>query len=469
MLNSYDFQGDVISRNPAYAYRVVQGKAYLTDGLRSHSLNVSATFIWEQLNRPQTMDKMVASLAAKYHLSQERAQADAHAIITAFAQAGLVKVNGEDLLAQSKLSAPRYKQRLALADQMMRLWEDTKCKRILIKLTVELTHACNLHCGYCYSPKSLAGLLTTEEVGNLFEQAAEMGTLFLTLTGGEPLTRRDLVEIVARAEALGFWTRIQTGGGLFNMRVIEDLSKFQHLSLSVTLHGADSETHDQFTRVPGSFQQAVMGIRLLAKAGMLVTIKQVVNRHNIHHVPALAELATSLGVRIQRSPLIYPTTIGDVSPLALRLGDEELLGLIHQGYYVPSPDPCGAGTDKLTISPTGDVFPCVFVRTKVGNIRFQRLEEVWHSSTLENIRNEQWFEPPTACRSCALATRCPRCPAIALLEHGDIRGKSQEACRISRLFDRARKQNEYPDLPPSSTSCFSTNRRGDLHPPGSRW
>jgi len=467
MLNSFDFHRDVISRNPAYAYRVVQGKAYLTDGMRSHSLNVSATFIWEQLSQPQTIDKMTASLAAKYHLPQEQARADVYTLVASFAQAGLIKVNGEDLFTELEPSNPRYGQRFALADQIMRLWEDTKCKRILIKLTVELTHACNLHCRYCYAPKSLAGLLTTKEIGSLFEQAAGMGTLFLTLTGGEPLTRRDLVEIVAQAEALGFWTRIQTGGGLFNMRVIENLSKFRHLSFSVTLHGADSATHDQFTRVPGSFQQAVMGIRLLAKAGMLVTIKQVVNKHNIHHVPALAELAASLGVRIQRSPLIYPTTVGDASPLTLRIEDEELLRLIHQGYYLPGQDPCGAGTDKLAISPTGDVFPCVFVRTKVGNIRSQRLEEVWHSSVLENIRNEQWFEPPTACRSCALFTRCPRCPAIALLEHGDIHEKSQEACRISQLFDRARKQNERPDLSPSSASGFSANWRGDLHPPGS--
>ncbi|MCD6462963.1 MAG: PqqD family peptide modification chaperone, partial [Thermotogae bacterium] len=283
----------VVTRNPAYAYRTVNGKTYLTNGSIQCHLNASASFVWELLKQSITTGELVNTLAAQYHLSKKRAQKDLYLLIKTLFQAGLVYIDGKTC---TEKVLDTSKPKMNFSELQMKMVKEVIKERTLIKLTLELTYSCSLHCRYCYASAVSGNMMTLEEIEDLLEQAADMGVLYLTLTGGEPLTRPDLIEIVKKAEDLGFWTRIQSGGGSFRKDIVEGLSCFRHVSFSVTLHGADATTHYSFTRVPGSFEKAIKGVQLLVQNGVPVTIKQVITKHNVNQTAKLADLAKDLGV-----------------------------------------------------------------------------------------------------------------------------------------------------------------------------
>jgi 12,18-didecarboxysiroheme deacetylase len=154
------------------------------------------------------------------------------------------------------------------------------------------TKRCNLRCVHCYSHSTgEAGKdeLTTDEGKELLEDLARFGTPVILFSGGEPLRRPDLFELIRHATGLGLRAVISTNGTLITEEVAESLREFNLSYVGVSLDGM-RETHDRFRRVEGAFDRAIRGIRNCKKAGLKVGVRFTINRRNASDIPDIFQL-----------------------------------------------------------------------------------------------------------------------------------------------------------------------------------
>lgn len=307
----------------------------------------------------------------------------------------------------------------------------------------ELTYRCNLHCRHCYVVRDIEDELTTEEVKSALDQLAEVGCLYLTFTGGEPLVREDFFELATYARRRGFEVSLLTNVTLVTPEVAHRLYDLAIVDVDVSLYGAEPRTHDWVTQVPGSFERTQAAIEYLVQEGISVQVKVPIMKVNVDQIGRIRDLVQEMGAEFICDPFLTPRNDRSPEPLQFRLSDEELYSVL--GYYMPpgSLDPeggwdliCTAGRISGSISPRGDVYPCVALPLRAGNIREKPLAEIWRSSPLllrlRSIRREDLRE----CHRCPLIPFCSRCMGLAYLEEGDFLAPAREACRVARQLYR---------------------------------
>ena len=321
-----------------------------------------------------------------------------------------------------------------------------------LDVILELTHRCNLRCRHCYIPDFQApDLLDTERVLRLLDELAELGTLRLTLSGGEVLLRRDWAEVARRARRLGFEVRVFTNGSLITGRVADELAALC-ASAEISLHAAAAEPFDAFTQVQGSFRRMERGVALLRERGVEVLLKVPLTVHNYREVDAVHAFAESLGVRCTSYPAIMPAKDGSRTPLAHRAPEKLLLpyyagphsecalpepGSGHEGAEAPL---CAAAARLACVTSAGDVLPCVVLPLVAGNLLTQSFREIWESSAV--MRRVRSLRPADLmrCGSCEKLAYCGRCPAQALAEDGDLAGPSRWACEHAAALEEAARR-----------------------------
>lgn len=279
-------------------------------------------------------------------------------------------------------------------------------ENILFSALLELTYRCNLDCTFCYNDRDLRGTpLSIAQYDALLQDLAAMGTLNLALSGGEPLAHPDFFRIGARARELGFVVRVKSNGhalrGTLLQRLKEEVDPF---SIDLSLHGADAETHDRQTRVPGSFAALMRNLREMRALGMRFKLNVPLTRWNEHQIEAILAIGDDLGVSLLVDSSITPRDNGDRSPLDLAASPEGLVRLgeiaerrraergeaaAEPPEVITPPDKhCGSGSATVTIDPFGNVYPCVQLRRAAGNLHGQSIREIWHGSqVLAEVRD----------------------------------------------------------------------------------
>jgi radical SAM protein with 4Fe4S-binding SPASM domain len=333
---------------------------------------------------------------------------------------------------------------------MDRIRDQAFASGVPLAVHFDLTYRCNERCVHCYLDHEDHGEMTTAEVERVLDQLAEAGTLFLTLSGGELLLRRDFFAIVAYARSLRFDVKIKTNAILLGEREavrIRDLGVRQ-IQISVYSHRPD--VHDAITKVPGSLTRTLNAIRALTRLGLKVTIANVLMRQNASDYDGVRALASELGAEYTMDPTITPKMDGDTSVLALRMPQPQVLRLFRDRSLVgddfckpaasEAPDdpevldslPCSAGHIACYITPYGDVYPCVQFPLPTGNLRRQAFLEIWRDSPqLAEVRAIR-VRDLSGCRSCGYVATCTRCPGLAYME-GNMRGPSTADCEKSML------------------------------------
>jgi len=325
-------------------------------------------------------------------------------------------------------------------------------------LLAELTHRCPLACPYCSNPLALEGRaeeLDTTTWARVFREAASMGVLQVHLSGGEPASRRDLVEIVAAARDAGLYTNLITSAiGLDHARLarLKDAG-LDHVQLS--LQDVDAETADHIALYPGAhvrklaFAQSVVGL------GLALTINAVIHRANIEHVAGLAETAASLGAgrveiahtqyygwALRNRNALMPTreqvrrAMLEIERIRPQYVGRLVIDLVVPDYYARRPKACMGGWARrsLNVTPSGRVLPCHAAETIPGlqfwSVRNRSLDVIWRESpAFQAFRGMDWMPEP--CRSCELREidfgGC-RCQALAVA--GDATA-TDPACELS--------------------------------------
>ena len=312
---------------------------------------------------------------------------------------------------------------------------------------VDLTWRCNERCEHCYLEHDDKGEMSYDELSGLFGQLADAGVFFLTLSGGEPTIRRDFWDLVARARALQFNVKLKTNAVLIRDAEAKRLRALGVEQIQISVYSHRPEVHDHVTKLPGSLQRTIRGIRALRAAGLKVAMSNVMMRSNLDDRSGVAELARELGATYSADPTVTPMINGDRSVLDLRIPGSELRGLFQDKELVGDPEsfcappppvgddernalPCSAGHSSCYVSPYGDVYPCIQFPLPSGNVRRQNFLDIWrHSPELAEVRSIRAGDLPV-CSSCAHLGSCTRCPGLAWTE-GSMRGPSSADCEKS--------------------------------------
>jgi PqqA peptide cyclase len=312
-----------------------------------------------------------------------------------------------------------------------------------LALIAEITHRCPLHCVYCSNPLELAGTsseLSTAEWDDIFQQAGKLGMLHVHFTGGEPLARKDLTELVAVARAAGLYTNLITSGiGLAEarLRALVDAG-LDHIQLSF-----QDSREEAANWIAGGKAHAykIELSRLIRQHKLAFTVNLVVHRQNIDHLeemiafieqlaPERMEIAHTqyYGWALQNRRALLPTrtqlekAVETVAAAEKRLAGRIRVDSVVPDYYARFPKACmgGWGRRLMLINPAGKVLPChaaeVIPGLEFENVRQQTLEFIWkESSSFQRFRGEDWMPEP--CRSCDQRTEdfggC-RCQALLL-------------------------------------------------------
>ena len=312
-----------------------------------------------------------------------------------------------------------------------------------LALIAEITHRCPLHCVYCSNPLELAAArseLSTKEWIDILQQSGKLGMLHAHFTGGEPLARPDLTELIAGARAAGLYTNLITSGiGLAEPRLKELVEAgLDHIQLSF-----QDSREDAANWIAGAKAHAhkIELSRLIRRHKIAFTVNLVVHRQNIDHLdemiafierlaPERMEIAHTqyYGWALKNRTALLPTMAQlETATAAVAAAEKRLTGRIRVDFVVPDyyarfPKACmgGWGCRLMLINPAGKVLPChaaeVIPGLEFENVRQQTLKFIWQeSASFLRFRGEEWMPEP--CRSCDQRTEdfggC-RCQALLL-------------------------------------------------------
>lgn len=328
-----------------------------------------------------------------------------------------------------------------------------KKKVIPISVLIEVCYTCNENCIHCCVDNHKKQGLNLKEYNDLFDQLAESETFFITLTGGDPFTRPDFLEIVKAARKRRLSVTIFTNGTLLNSNIIKQLKSLYVHEIHISIYSAKSEIHDYVTKKHGSFLKSIASIKELRKNNIDVKIKSPLMNITVSEKNDLKKLAKNLGVDIQFNTVITARNNGDKSTFDLRLTKKELKNVLldpevspqskHATYIQNNLNciPCDTVFNGGSIDPDGNVYVCNQLRVKGGNILKNSFKDVWKNSEkfqeLRSIRLTHLYE----CRKCGLFSYCTRCPGLALLEDNDLYGCSIVAKTIAEV---RKELNIYP-------------------------
>ncbi len=319
----------------------------------------------------------------------------------------------------------------------------TQQQHHLLSVHWELTYRCNQRCAHCYlevlpPQATVPGELSTAECLRVVDELAALGVLNLTFSGGEPLVRRDFIEIAEYARANRFLLRVFTNGLRITPAVADRLAALHPYAVEISLYSVHPKLHDRITRLPRAWELTTRALALLHARGVRTILKTPLMHETVRELHALEDLARELGAQFQYDITLTPRDDGGRAPLEHRLTDDDLRWLFHEtlspeawlARRVTDDTPvCGIGTNALLLDPYGNVFPCVQVRTLAGNVREQRMEEIWRSSPLWKELGQLALHDLPVCRTCELSAFCVRCHGLAQLEEGDLRAPAWVNCR----------------------------------------
>jgi radical SAM protein with 4Fe4S-binding SPASM domain len=332
-------------------------------------------------------------------------------------------------------------------------------RRIPVEGIVETTFRCNLNCAHCYVNEAVGDRavaeqeLTTSRLKQLIDEIAEAGTMHLLFTGGEVLVRPDFPEVYLYALRRGLLVTIFTNGTLVTEKIADLLDEYRPEQVEITLYGMTRETYEKVTRVPGSYDKCIEGVRRLVARRVPLLLKTMVLTWNREELGAMEAYAKGLGLDFKFDGLLNPRVdCGANRRGELQLTPEQLVALDLErpgrieelrefcARFVPAADQkveweqvytCGAGETSFTVDPYGKLQMCQLSRRSYFDLVQGSFAEGWNEF-FPMLRARTW-QHNEVCRRCNLMSLCGSCPGAAEMEHGDVEGMVANFCEIAHL------------------------------------
>lgn len=318
--------------------------------------------------------------------------------------------------------------------------------RIPLAVSFELTRRCNFRCGHCYLGDQYAirehkaQELETRAVIKLIEAMVEAGTLFLTLTGGDPMLRPDFLDIYRHAVQSGLLVTVFCNGSLITDAIVSTFVEYPPRAVEITLYGACQETFETVTQQPGSFAACMRGVEKLRQAKVRLRLKTMALTVNHNEVPQLWQLAEEMGVQFRHDCSVTPalpngdnggrSNVGDSlqDTLRFRLTPKQAADvdcsivkvrekLQEQLDKTVSTKPsnklyrCGAAKSSCHITPYGAMQPCLLTFQPAIDLQEngQTFQDAW--SSISRTFPEQEARADFPCNDCEDRNVCTGCPS----------------------------------------------------------
>ena len=327
-----------------------------------------------------------------------------------------------------------------------------------LSASFELTRRCNFRCVHCYlgDQKALQQHrqqeLDTDTIIELLDQMVEAGTLFLTLTGGDPMLRPDFIRIYEHAVRSGLLVSVYCNGSLITEKIAASFTTYPPRIVEITLYGATLKTFETITQKPGSYTACMRGISLLQQAGVRLRLKTMAITLNYQELPAMRSMAKEKGLQFRHDCSIIPalpnednsgcTNIRDggqnglKETLRFRLDPEQAVAadlsadrvkekLRELAIQEAAPAElskklyhCGAGRSSYHITPYGRMQPCIItLRPSVDCVTgSQDFVLCWKKLHEEFARQQATTD--FSCTTCGDKKLCTGCPSGFVLEKG---------------------------------------------------
>ena len=322
-------------------------------------------------------------------------------------------------------------------------------------VTWELTQACELACDHCRAdaqPERDPDELSTEEAVNLFEQVREFGdpSPFFVFSGGDPLERPDLFELLETASEMGLTPAVTPATTpSLDRETIERFAESGVRRMAISLDGATPSAHDDFRGEEGTFEVAARAARHAREVGLSIQVNTTVTAETVDQLPAIADLAESMDAAMWEVFFLVPIGRGEelsqLSPERAReLGGwlyERSQSAPYRVITVEAPfyrrvarekqrergetpghvGTTGAGNGFVFVSHTGEVYPSGFMPVSAGNVREESLVDIYRESELMGrLRDRESFSGP--CGSCPATSHCGGSRSRAYAATGDPTG-----------------------------------------------
>lgn len=338
---------------------------------------------------------------------------------------------------------------------------------IPLSVSFELTHRCNFRCVHCYlgDQKNIYRHrhreLNTDAILGLLDEMVEAGTLFLTLTGGDPMLRPDFIRIYEHAVRVGLLVSVLCNGSLVTDEIVRLFIRYPPRIVEITLYGAVQKTFEAITQQPGSFAACLSGIERLRKAEVRLHLKTMALTLNYEEVPAMREMAKDMGLEFRHDCLLHPVVpnsdnagrtnggggLRDV--LNFRLSPEQAVevdfgcnGAVHLlAEFIQKSDgrkktnnelyQCQAGRTCCHIDPYGIMHPCLITPSRSVVRAVKGIKAGWkkmHEELLPFLVVESF-----TCKFCQEKDICPACPSSCALETGMPEKAAQYYCQYTVL------------------------------------
>lgn len=296
-------------------------------------------------------------------------------------------------------------------------------------LLAELTYKCPLQCPYCSNPLDFANAgeeLNTEQWIEVFRQARQMGAAQLGFSGGEPLVRQDLEQLIAAGRDLGYYTNLITSGIGLNAERIAAFREAGLDHIQVSFQASDEAVNNMLAGSKKAFQQKLKIAREVKAQGYPMVLNFVTHKHNIDQIDRIIELCVELeadyvelatcqyyGWAYENREALLPTQAqleraeritNEYREKLAAEGNPIRLIFVTPDYYEERPKKCmnGWGEIFLTVTPDGTALPCHSARMlplEFPNVKTQSVASIWNDSAgFNHFRGDDWMQEP--CRSC---------------------------------------------------------------------
>ncbi len=320
------------------------------------------------------------------------------------------------------------------------------------------TKVCNLKCEHCY--RDAGGRdpqeLNTAEGLALIDEIALAGFKILILSGGEPLMRGDIFELVKHAAARGLRPVMGTNGTLFTRDLVRKMKAAGVARAGISLDSNDKAVHDAFRKMDGAWDATVNGMKLCREEVLPFQVHTTVTKRNMGEVTRMTDFVAGLGAAAHHIFFLVPTGRGkEISDVFLSPADIKtvLKAVLNKQKDTPielkpvcAPQfmpmakgmglslrfsrGCLAGTGYCCILPNGDVHPCPYLPMKAGNVRQQPFSGIWkESGVFTRLRTLSYSG---SCGTCGSKESCGGCRARAYAEYGDYMAEDP-GCPITKI------------------------------------
>lgn len=358
--------------------------------------------------------------------------------------------------------------------------------RYTLGMTAEVTHRCNFGCRHCYccinvDSQSREQELSLEEWDRILSECADMGVLFITMTGGEPLLYENFRELWIDAKRKGFLVNLFTNAVLIDSDWADFFAEWTPALVSVTLYGASNDTYTRVTGVEGAFDRVLTALELMRERQLKLEVKGTFSRLNKNEFHEIRNIALKYCDMFRwATDLVGCYENGGSVPEAVRLSPEEIVELEmsdpvrreellkRANCWKPmkksldSPFRCGVGKALLHIDPYGQLHPCLLFDSIRYDLRSGSVQDGWYRELPEMLKSIPWGPGP--CQSCDLADICMNCTAKSLLSNAPLTGPSDFYCSYG--YERAKAMQlleKVSDVPQCLQKKMYNHIRENLH------